>query len=541
LIPKFYLEKGNRPVSDLSQLRQLLSVHFNESELQNLTFDLGLDYEMLAGPTKGDKARELLMHLWRSGRLPELVELCREMRPKVAWPDLLPEPARPAALAPEPGPIDRRGQAVANPFTYGNPISDPARFFGRSREIEQVFNRLRNAEAESSSIVGGRRIGKSSLLNYLAHADVRRRHGLDPERSIFVYVDLQMVDSHTTPGRLWQRLLAQMERHCRDGDLALKLREIVAAGLFDNFTLADLFDAVDRQGRHVVFLLDEFENVTTNPNFDTGFFYGLRSLAIQHSLSLVTSSQHELIELTHSQAIRSSPFFNIFANINVRLFSDVEAQQLLAASLAGTGIVFSEEELATMAEVAGGHPFFLQAAGHFLFAAYAKYADAAKRRAAWLQAFREEVAPHLAHFWRTAGVHEQITLLLLALLSRQAGSGRSYFDLAQLERLYPRAGQSLARLTRLGYVAEGAGRYALFSSAFGAWVLDEIRSGNHVQRDAADEAGQAALSGMPAARRKALAPLLAQANSGYRRLLAGWVAQAHDIGQVVRLWQEGLV
>jgi hypothetical protein len=46
---------------------------------------------------------------------------------------------------------------------------------------------------------------------------------------------------------------------------------------------------------------------------------------------------------------------------------------------------------------------------------------------------------------------------------------------------------------------------------------------------------------MPAARRKALAPLLAQANSGYRRLLAGWVAQTHDAGQVIRLLQEGLV
>ena len=534
------MTKGNRLVSDLSQLRQLLSVYFNESEIRTLTFDLGLDYEMLAGPTKGDKVRELVMQLWRSGRLPELVELGRELRPNVAWPELLPEAARPAPAARAAEPMQRREPAVANPFTYGNPISDPARFFGRSREIEQVFNRLRNAEAESSSLVGGRRIGKSSLLNYLAHPNVRRHYGMDLERSIFVYVDLQMVDSHTTPGRLWQRLLAQMERQCRDGDLALRLREIVAAGSFDNFTLADLFDAVDREGRHVVFLLDEFENVTSNPNFDPGFFYGLRSMAIQHSLSLVTSSQHELIELTHSQAVRSSPFFNIFANINVRLFSDVEAQQLLAASLAGTGIVFSEEELSTMVEVAGGHPFFLQAAGHFLFAAHAQYAGAEKRRAAWLKAFGEEVAPHLAHFWRTAGVQEQVTLLLLALLSRQAG-GRPYFDLGQLEKLYPRAGQSLPRLARLGYVAEAARRYAMFSSALGDWIVAEIRSGDHAQRDDAfDEAGQAALSGMAADRRRALEPLLAQASSGYRYLLAAWVEQARDAGQVIPLLQEGL-
>jgi len=70
-----------------------------------------------------------------------------------------------------------------NPFTYGNPISDPRRFFGREREIELVFSRLRNAEFESSSLVGERRIGKTSVLNYLADRDVRRNYDLNPART----------------------------------------------------------------------------------------------------------------------------------------------------------------------------------------------------------------------------------------------------------------------------------------------------------------------------------------------------------------------
>lgn len=527
-------------MSDLSQLRQLLTNYFNESELQTLVFDLSLDYEMLPGPTKGDKARELVMLCQRNGRLSELVEIGRKLRPNVAWPEPMPEETAPASTIQEVGPAERRKPSLTNPFTYGNPITDPARFFGRRREIEQVFNRLRNAEAESSSIVGGRRIGKSSLLNYLAHADVRRRYGMDPRRSIFVYVDLQMVGSQTTPERLWQRLLAQMARQCQDEDLVLKLQEIVAANSLDNFSLADLFDAVDSKGRHVVFLLDEFENVTNNPNFDTGFFYSLRSLAIQHTLSLVTSSQHELIELTHSQAIRSSPFFNIFANIYVKLFSDAEAQQLLASSLAGTGIIFSEEELATITEVASGHPFFLQTAGHFLFAAHAQYADAQRRRAAWLKAFSEEVAPHLAHFWRSSDAHEQITLLLLALLSRQAG-GRPYFDAAQLEKLYPRTAQSLARLTRLGYLAEAAERYALFSSTFADWIANEIRAGSHLLPDAAAaETEQAALLRLSETRQRALDLVLANVSGGYRHLLAGWVKQTDKTDETIGLLQKEL-
>lgn len=526
-------------MSELSQLRQLLSAYFNESELKTLTFDLGLDYEMLPGPAKGDKARELVMLVWRSGRLAELLALGRQTRPHLTWPDLpLPAaipapPAAPTPVAPNPvaptpvapTPVAETGgpPANANPFTYGNPISDPARFFGRSREVEQVFNRLRNAEGESSSIVGGRRIGKSSLLNHLADPEVRRRYGMDPQQALFVYVDLQMVDSQTTPARLWQRLLSQLARQCQDDPLGATINEIVAAGSFDNFTLADLFDNVDHLGRHLVFLLDEFENVTTNTNFDPSFFYGLRSLAIQHNLSLVTSSRHELIELTHSQAVRSSPFFNIFATIHMPLFSHAEVERLIHGLLDGTGVAFTDEEMATLAEIADGHPFFVQAAGHFLFEAHGDYADASRRRAAWLKAFHAEVGPHLAHFWRTTDAPGQTTLLLLALLMRRVG-GRPWLEPELLERHYPRAGQNLARLARLGYVAEENGRYTLFSSAFGDWIVSEVRSGNAAP-----------------AQSPALEAVLNQAQDAYRPLLAGLVEQAADAGQTTQLLQEGLV
>jgi serine/threonine-protein kinase len=106
------------------------------------------------------------------------------------------------------------GEAVrSNPFTYGNPISDPRRFFGRAREVDQIFGRLRNEEFESSSLVGDRRIGKTSLLNYLADHGVRAAQGLGPERYNFVYVDLQMLDEAMGPEHLWRRLLVLMRRH----------------------------------------------------------------------------------------------------------------------------------------------------------------------------------------------------------------------------------------------------------------------------------------------------------------------------------------
>jgi hypothetical protein len=70
----------------LTQLRQLLTKYFNESELRTLCFDLRIDYENLGSGGKADQARELVAHLERHGRIPELLETGKQMRPDVPWP-----------------------------------------------------------------------------------------------------------------------------------------------------------------------------------------------------------------------------------------------------------------------------------------------------------------------------------------------------------------------------------------------------------------------------------------------------------------------
>src|SRR5262245_133304 len=234
-----------------------------------------------------------------------------------------------------------------NPFTYGNPISDSRRFFGRAREVEQIFGRLRNDEFESSSLVGDRRIGKTSLLNYLADPSVRTSYSLSPERYIFVYVDLQMVDESMGPEQLWRRLLALMRRHCDDEGVVEILGAFRQDDRLDTFALDELFEQVDQSGQQVILLLDEFEHITANGNFGPDFYYGLRSLIIHHRLALVTSSQRELIELCHSEAIKSSPFFNIFANINLYPFSPEDAWRLVSQSLDRTAMHFPAQKLSS--------------------------------------------------------------------------------------------------------------------------------------------------------------------------------------------------
>jgi hypothetical protein len=435
---------------------------------------------------------------------------------------------------------------IVNPFTYGNPISEPWRFFGRQHEVEQVFSRLRNREFESSSLVGERRVGKTSLLNYLANPVVHQPYGLDPGKYLFVYVDLQIVDKNTTPTRLWQRLLQQMMRSCHEEGIKHVLGELRQAQSIDNFALEDLFDTVDGKDQHVIFLLDEFENVTENHNFDAAFFYGLRSLAIHHHLALITSSCRELIELCHSEAIRSSPFFNIFANMNVRLFSKAEAQDLISQSLAGTDITFTDGELDTISRLAGRHPYFLQAACHFLFEAYSRKLDSDERLKFLSKKYREETTPHFDDYWYNSYEQEKIVLTALALSKdqRKRIGGHSFtFSRGQLQNLYARSDQTLEHLEkRCLVVSEEEGEYSLFNEPFGDWICSEITNTLQDQQSYEDwlKSNRGMMEQLSTKAKNDLSEILPKISSKYRELIITWLSDPRNLITVAALLKTAL-
>ncbi|MBP8000426.1 MAG: phosphotransferase [Chloroflexi bacterium] len=73
-----------RPSSRVAFLN-ILKQYFNLGELQELCLELGIDYENLAGTSKSDKARELLLHCERHGLSNRLVQLSHLQRPNAPW------------------------------------------------------------------------------------------------------------------------------------------------------------------------------------------------------------------------------------------------------------------------------------------------------------------------------------------------------------------------------------------------------------------------------------------------------------------------
>ena len=159
----------------------------------------------------------------------------------------------------------------ANPFTFGNPIRDPARFFGRSEDLRQVVNRLRSSAHESTSVVGERRIGKTSLLKHLDTPEVAAGLGLPPDEYCMVYIDFQGL-TDITPERFWGRVLRKIERSICMPELATEINQLRKQASFDLFDLEDLFETIADSGLTTVLLIDEFEYVTQNPNFGSDFF-----------------------------------------------------------------------------------------------------------------------------------------------------------------------------------------------------------------------------------------------------------------------------
>ena len=79
--------------------------------------------------------------------------------------------------------------SIDNPFYHRGAIRRADDFFGRSANIAEILGLLRNGQ--SASIIGPRRIGKSSLLLHLCREEVRRDFGLHAPNALFILVDCQ--------------------------------------------------------------------------------------------------------------------------------------------------------------------------------------------------------------------------------------------------------------------------------------------------------------------------------------------------------------
>ena len=302
---------------------------------------------------------------------------------------------------------------LRNPFYSRQRIADPDCFYGRHREIESLYSVL--ITHQSRSIVGERKLGKSSLLTAVAQPARMQQYGLDPARTLCLYVDLEGMAS-AKPQDFWIEVLDRLDAVLPSaaGDLREQVQRLLDTAEVRFAAVRRLLRRVHDAGLDLVLILDEFEGLARNPSFEPDFYGELRSLAGELGIVYLAASKHGLYELTyHHTDTLSSPFFNIFSEMTLGLLPADEARSMLATlSQIGHGPGFCDEEIDLALELAGPHPFFLQIAGFHLYELPGRgkpqIPDAYDRAA---RRFTAEAEDHYRYLWSQLSDDEQQALL----------------------------------------------------------------------------------------------------------------------------------
>lgn len=292
-----------------------------------------------------------------------------------------------------------------NPFYHRGAIRQAEFFVGRNAEISQILGLLRNGQ--SVSLIGPRRIGKSSLLIHLVRPEVRERLQMGPAQALFVLLDCQEFGG-SPPEELYEAIFSGLIDAAQTANL--EVNETHSPGTYR--AVDRLLHQISLQDTAVVLLLDEFELLAANPQLTPYFFARLRGLTTKYGLAYLTASQRPLFDITAEEEILSSPFFNIFVTLPLGLFSDAEARALLAERLAKTRFAFSPELMNYLLFLVGPHPFFLHIAGYHAYQTIEQnnQPDGLSDYTQLDSVIEIEADSHLAYLWQNLTPEEQYAL-----------------------------------------------------------------------------------------------------------------------------------
>jgi tRNA A-37 threonylcarbamoyl transferase component Bud32 len=368
-----------------------------------------------------------------------------------------------------------------NPFICGGPVP-ASHFVGREREVRTIFDQIASPARGSVAISGDRRIGKTSLLQYVCDPSVIESWGLSRDEYLFVYLDCPTIGSFT-PSRFWQRILTLLLRQAREISLTSSVETIESVLKKETISSTDFemgLDEIHKTGRVLALLLDEFEWVIDPGDERTTrvFLSGLRTLTTRQPrvLSLVVATREKLSKLCEPIEFTTSPFYNNFLFRSLKAFTEKEINQLFKKTLEGIGVEFGPEEHDCIRTLGGTHPYLIQLAGALIFDARAQGLKIADCLELITAEFEEQTQHHFAEVWEDSSPQEKMLLTLHALCSLARREKERGYDVETMQHLLGRHERALRLLAERGLVTEARPTATLSPPMFESWVLREIRS-----------------------------------------------------------------
>jgi serine/threonine protein kinase/AAA+ ATPase superfamily predicted ATPase len=341
---------------------------------------------------------------------------------------------------------DALSDEIKNPYMNRVMIQDIEEFFGRRSEVEKIYSRVGSSRPQSISLVGTRRIGKSSLLNFVQHPANRRKYLKNADEFIFIFIDfqerrgIQIADFFSS---IYEALYDAFNGNLR----------IDVSPDYEGFK--KIVSTFEDAGLKLILLFDEFELITKNKNFDTEFYSFCRSIANNYNVAYIVSSARNLQTLTHSKEISDSPFFNIFSNMTLSQFNRPEAVALITEPAKKMDIA-QQPYIDFIIDIAGYYPFFIQMACAALFE-HLKNNDLRNNalQEAVKEDFLDEAKVHFQQIWESSGEYQKEVILLLC----------------QGKKIPPSQSYLLKNLEKEGYVKTGKKKPEIFSSLFREYIL----------------------------------------------------------------------
>jgi DNA-binding winged helix-turn-helix (wHTH) protein len=277
---------------------------------------------------------------------------------------------------PKPAPI--------SPYIAGGPIREPHNFFGREEQLRTIFGRL--SQGGSTSLVGQRRSGKTSILYQLITEAAQVAQGFDPDGFVFVYLDPQLgiLEPLEFYGELIETLARQVPSLAHERGSAVSRRRALSV-------IRQL------QPRRLVLLIDEFERLIGNDNFPMDFFSFLRGLS-QDYVCLVTTTARRLCDCFWGE-FKGSPLDNVFSTEYLGSWTEPEFDHFLAetSKRCGAPMLSYKDQISGLA---GRFPVYVQMACSLYFEAWRQRGKVASQdQIAIKREFTEANWPYFERIW----------------------------------------------------------------------------------------------------------------------------------------------
>lgn len=237
-----------------------------------------------------------------------------------------------------------------NPFIFGKPVKKED-FCNRKDEIEQAIGFLKKLQC--FSIVGERRIGKTSFLEHILSIEIIREHGIDPEKYIVADFDLSgfhEISKESLIGAIVEKIVDQTQI------------EIDSMNVFEKLKMC--IEKLASDDKNIIIAFDEFERIV--PILDDHFSQWLRFIFQRSNVTAITASKTTAREL-EAPGDAASPLFNIFGNVFLGLFTREETKNMIIEMFYKGRIGLWEEEISLLTDLSGGHPYFIQFLGYYYY------------------------------------------------------------------------------------------------------------------------------------------------------------------------------